>query len=64
MGEGHPRTMPATWRAILLQTMGGVRKAEAGRTLDGKTYDEYPEIAHVAVASLNERTQLLATIGA
>ena len=43
---------------------GGVRKAEAGRTLDGKTYDEYPEIEHVAVASLNERTQLLATIGA
>ncbi len=50
--------------AFFFKQWGGVRKAEAGRTLDGKTYDEYPATARVAVASLNERTHLLATIGA
>jgi protein gp37 len=50
--------------AFFFKQWGGVRKAEAGRTLDGKTYDEYPATAQVAVASLNERTHLLATIGA
>lgn len=50
--------------AFFFKQWGGVRKAEAGRTLDGKTYDEYPATAQVAVASLNERNHLLATIGA
>jgi protein gp37 len=38
---------------------GGVRKAEAGRTLDGRTYDEFPEIIANPVATLFSRTQLL-----
>jgi protein gp37 len=38
---------------------GGVRKAEAGRTLDGRTYDEFPEIISNPVATLVSRTQLL-----
>lgn len=43
---------------------GGVRKAEAGRMLDGRTYDEFPATTNVAVASLDERTELLATLQA
>ncbi len=43
---------------------GGVRKSETGRTLDGTTYDEYPAARRNAVASPNERTELLARIAA
>ncbi|MGE0405943.1 MAG: DUF5131 family protein [Candidatus Korobacteraceae bacterium] len=33
--------------AFFFKQWGGVRKAEAGRTLDGRTYDEYPPfVAH------------------
>jgi len=32
--------------AFFFKQWGGVRKALAGRELDGKTYDEFPEIAH------------------
>ena len=38
---------------------GGVRKAEAGRTLDGQTYDEFPQIDTNPVASREDRTVLL-----
>lgn len=38
---------------------GGVRKAQAGRELDGRTYDEFPEIAANPVPSFADRTQLL-----
>jgi protein gp37 len=38
---------------------GGVRKSQAGRTLGGKTYDEFPAISQNAVASLEKRTALL-----
>ena len=41
---------------------GGVRKAEAGRTLNGKTYDEFPLISRNVVANLEQRTELLAAI--
>jgi protein gp37 len=41
---------------------GGVRKAEAGRLLDGKTYDEFPVIQRNAVARLEQRTELLAAL--
>src|ERR1051326_1441855 len=41
---------------------GGVRKAETGRTLDGKTYDEFPTITQYPVASLERRTELLARL--
>ena len=42
---------------------GGVRKAERGRTLDGKIYDEFPVIPQNAVANLEARTEILAAIG-
>jgi protein gp37 len=32
--------------AFFFKQWGGVRKALAGRELDGKTYDEFPETAH------------------
>jgi protein gp37 len=38
---------------------GGVRKAEAGRELDGRTYDEFPDIASARVPSSTERFELL-----
>src|ERR1051326_2862609 len=41
---------------------GGVRKSETGRTLDGRTYDEYPAASRNTVASADERTELLARI--
>jgi protein gp37 len=43
---------------------GGVRKSETGRSLDGRFYDEFPSASQNAVASLEERTRLLATVGA
>ena len=43
---------------------GGVRKAAAGRELDGRTYDEFPEHVENRVPSLAERTQLLDRIAA
>ncbi len=38
---------------------GGVRKAAAGRELDGKTYNEFPDITARAVPSSSERLSLL-----
>jgi protein gp37 len=38
---------------------GGVRKAEAGRELDGRTYDEFPNVVENRVPSYMERTELL-----
>ena len=38
---------------------GGVRKAEAGRELDGRTYDEFPDIVENPVPSATDRTHLL-----
>lgn len=29
---------------------GGVRKSETGRTLDGRTYDEFPDLVQLAIA--------------
>lgn len=42
---------------------GGVRKAENGRTLDGKTYDEFPVIPLRTAASSERRLDLLEAIG-
>jgi protein gp37 len=42
---------------------GGVRKAETGRQLDGRTYDEFPRLPHNTVANLERRTELLVSIG-
>ena len=41
---------------------GGVRKSLNGRTLDGRTYDEFPEPSTHQVASLDERRELIATL--
>jgi protein gp37 len=41
---------------------GGVRKAETGRKLDGRTYDEYPAFSRNAVATSDQRTELLAAL--
>src|ERR1043165_6206543 len=50
--------------AFFFKQWGGVRKSEAGRTLDGKTYDEFPETTRNSVATADERTGLLAMIAA
>lgn len=49
--------------AFFFKQWGGVRKANTGRELDGRTYDEYPKISQNGVANLAERTELLETIG-
>jgi protein gp37 len=38
---------------------GGVRKSEHGRTLHGRTYDEFPEVARSAPPDRSRRMQLL-----
>jgi len=38
---------------------GGVRKSQAGRTLEGKTYDEFPKMQRIEVANLEKRVALL-----
>lgn len=72
-GESGPgaRPMDAEWvRKIRAQCRaakvsfffkqwGGVRKSEHGRTLDGKTYSEFPERELVAVPEREERLEML-----
>lgn len=41
---------------------GGVRKSLNGRTLDGRTYDEFPKPSCHQVASLDRRRELIATL--
>ena len=38
---------------------GGVRKSETGRRLDGRTYDEFPEILEPHTLENEERQMLL-----
>jgi len=38
---------------------GGTRKSTTGRTLDGQTYDEFPQIAQQPVVSARRRASLL-----
>jgi protein gp37 len=38
---------------------GGVRKAQTGRELDGRTYDEFPSVQSTSVPSSNTRVQML-----
>ncbi len=72
-GESGPgaRPLEADWvRSIRAQCRaqktpfffkqwGGVRKAEAGRELDGRIYDEFPEISANPVPSSGDRAHLL-----
>ncbi len=41
---------------------GGVRKSESGRTLDGKTYDEFPKMVGNPVVDRAERTVMLESL--
>jgi protein gp37 len=43
---------------------GGIRKSETGRQLDGRTYDEFPEIKNNPVPSASDRTNLLHAVSA
>lgn len=64
--ETWVRSVRAQCRAqevpFFFKQWGGVRKAEAGRELDGRTYDEFPDIAENPVPSSVSRTQLLQTL--
>jgi len=77
-GESGPRARPieVSWvrhiraecRAydipFFFKQWGGVRKSKTGRRLDGKTFDEFPDSPRNAVASLDQRADLLALVGA
>ena len=45
--------------AFFFKQWGGVRKAEAGRELDGRTYDEFPVRTQVEAPSLEDRRTVL-----
>jgi protein gp37 len=45
--------------AFFFKQWGGVRKATTGRELDGRTYDEFPDIVTNAVPSSSSRAGLL-----
>jgi protein gp37 len=45
--------------AFFFKQWGGVRKASTGRELDGRTYDEFPDLASNAVPSASSRTAML-----
>jgi protein gp37 len=45
--------------AFFFKQWGGVRKASTGRELDGRTYDEYPDVVPNAVPSSSSRAGLL-----
>jgi len=48
--------------AFFFKQWGGVRKKETGRTLDGRTYDEFPQVKLNPVARQEQRQKMLATI--
>ena len=37
--------------AFFFKQWGGVRKSETGRRLDGRTYDEFPELKSMSISS-------------
>lgn len=72
-GESGPgaRPMDAAWVrnvcaqcrgvgvAFFFKQWGGVRKAEAGRSLDGQTYSEFPKRAQINPPTLDVRREKL-----
>jgi protein gp37 len=45
--------------AFFFKQWGGVHKSEAGRELDGQTYDEFPERRQIPVPDLEFRRNAL-----
>jgi protein gp37 len=45
--------------AFFFKQWGGVRKASTGRKLDGRTYDEFPDIISHPVPSASGRAEIL-----
>jgi protein gp37 len=41
---------------------GGVRKSETGRTLQGRTYDQFPKIIRAPIAKRSDRSRIVLTI--
>lgn len=76
-GESGPgaRPMDASWVrdvrdqcqdrsvAFFFKQWGGVRKSQTGRTLDGRTYDEYPGGTANTPPPPNERRRLAVSLG-
>lgn len=66
--ESWVRSIRAQCRAqevpFFFKQWGGVRKAAAGRELDGRTYDEFPVIVENAVPPSATRAQLLESLSA
>lgn len=50
--------------AFFFKQWGGVRKKEAGRLLDGRTYDEFPAVRNQKIPELPFRKRLLAQLRA
>ena len=46
--------------AFFFKQWGGVRKSETGRTLDGRTHDEFPHLPKLGTVNIGNRLQLLA----
>ena len=63
MGAVHSRPVPSAGVPFFFKQWGGVRKSKTGRELDGRTYDEYPDIVPNAVPSPSSRADLLAKTG-
>lgn len=75
-GESGPRARPmapewvrnvrtqCTARGVpfFFKQWGGVRKASAGRELDGRTYNEYPDIISIAAPPPSIRNELMERI--
>jgi protein gp37 len=68
MSQEWVRNIRSQCRALgipfFFKQWGGVRKSEAGRELDGRIYDEFPAVLQNKIASMEERSRLLTTIGA
>jgi len=48
--------------AFFFKQWGGVRKKQAGRRLDGKTYDEFPDFSEVETLKNEQRLMLLRSV--
>jgi|GEM_PF-827168 len=48
--------------AFFFKQWGGVRKSKAGRRLDGRTYDAFPDRSEATVAGNEQRAAMLAEV--